>query len=281
MDEGAVESREAPGGWNAWLEDPLRVVRRPDRRHRLAGHDGRPRGQALDQGRGGARDRRRLRPQVRRLAQGGGLGRRRRVRRRARPWAPGRRTLRKAGKPVVGGSPYTDKLEDDRAFGQQELKAAGVSIIPQENFTSFDDAIAYVRRNPNRYVIKPSGEAQNYKRLLFVGEEEDGRDVVQVLEDYKRAWSEEDQGVPAPAPDHGRRGRDRRLLQRQGVRDPDLRELRAQEAVPGRHRAVDRRDGHRDVLERAQQDLQRHAQEDGAEAAPRSATSATSTSTAS
>jgi phosphoribosylamine--glycine ligase len=97
--------------------------------------------------------------------------------------------LRRAGKLVVGGTPYTDRLEDDRAFGQEELRAAGVSIIPQANFTSFDDAIAYVAANPQRYVIKPSGEAQNFKRLLFVGEEEDGRDVIQVLEDYKRAWS--------------------------------------------------------------------------------------------
>jgi phosphoribosylamine--glycine ligase len=97
--------------------------------------------------------------------------------------------LRKAGKGVVGGTPYSDRLEDDRAFGQQELSAAGVTIIPQENFTSFDDAVAYVTANPNRYVIKPSGEAQNLKRLLFVGEEEDGHDVIQVLEDYKRAWS--------------------------------------------------------------------------------------------
>jgi phosphoribosylamine---glycine ligase len=97
--------------------------------------------------------------------------------------------LRDAGKFVVGGSPYTDRLEDDRAFGQQELKAAGVSIIPQENFTSFDDAIAFVQANPNRYVIKPSGEAQNLKQLLFVGEDEQGADVVQVLEDYKRAWA--------------------------------------------------------------------------------------------
>jgi phosphoribosylamine---glycine ligase len=97
--------------------------------------------------------------------------------------------LRDAGKFVVGGTPYTDRLEDDRAFGQQELKAAGVSIIPQENFTSFDDAIAFVQANPNRYVIKPSGEAQNLKQLLFVGEDEQGADVIQVLEDYKRAWS--------------------------------------------------------------------------------------------
>jgi phosphoribosylamine--glycine ligase len=94
--------------------------------------------------------------------------------------------LRALGKPVVGGSPYSDRLEEDRAFGQQELKATGVAIIPQENFTSFDEAMAYVRANPHRYVIKPSGEAQNDKRLLFVGEEEDGRDVIQVLEDYKQ-----------------------------------------------------------------------------------------------
>jgi phosphoribosylamine--glycine ligase len=98
--------------------------------------------------------------------------------------------LRDAGKRVVGGTPYIDRLEDDRAFGQQELKAAGVTIIPQDNFTSFADAIAYVKTNPNRYVIKPSGEAQNLKQLLFVGEEEDGKDVVQVLEDYQRSWAE-------------------------------------------------------------------------------------------
>jgi phosphoribosylamine--glycine ligase len=97
--------------------------------------------------------------------------------------------LRQKGKRVVGGTPYGDRLEDDRAFGQQELKNAGVSIIAQENFTSFDEAIAYVASNPNRYVIKPSGEAQNFKRLLFVGEEEDGRDIIHMLEDYKRAWS--------------------------------------------------------------------------------------------
>lgn len=93
--------------------------------------------------------------------------------------------LRDAGKAVVGGTPYTDKLEDDRTFGQEELKKYGIPIIPYQEFTDFDDAIDYVKNNPGEYVVKPSGEAQNIKRLLFVGEEDDGKDVIQVLEAYK------------------------------------------------------------------------------------------------
>ncbi len=94
--------------------------------------------------------------------------------------------LRMQGKAVVGGTPYTDRLEDDRSFGQEELKKAGVNIIPYREFENFDDAIQFVRDNPARYVIKPSGEAQNVKRRLFVGEEDDGADVVNVLEAYKK-----------------------------------------------------------------------------------------------
>ncbi|MCB9747309.1 MAG: phosphoribosylamine--glycine ligase [Candidatus Omnitrophica bacterium] len=97
--------------------------------------------------------------------------------------------LRKKGKLVIGGTEYTDRLEDDRTFGQEEMKKVGVNIIPYVEFTSFDEAIDYVKKNPSRYVIKPSGEAQNIKRLLFVGEQENGEDVIQVLEGYKRAWS--------------------------------------------------------------------------------------------
>ncbi|HUP00886.1 MAG TPA: phosphoribosylglycinamide synthetase C domain-containing protein [Gemmatimonadota bacterium] len=98
--------------------------------------------------------------------------------------------LRKTGKAVVGGTPYTDRLEDDRAFGQTELKALGIPIIPFEEFSAFDAALDFVRANPARYVIKPSGEAQNIKRLLFVGEEEDGQDVIHVLESYKKVYAD-------------------------------------------------------------------------------------------
>ncbi len=97
--------------------------------------------------------------------------------------------LREAGKLVIGGTPYTDRLEDDRTFGQRQLKKMGVNIIPYRDFRSFDDAIAFVKRKPGRYVIKPSGKAS--KSVLFVGEEEDGMDVIQVLEDYQKAWAKE------------------------------------------------------------------------------------------
>jgi phosphoribosylamine---glycine ligase len=95
--------------------------------------------------------------------------------------------LRDQGHNVVGGTPYTDMLEDDRSFGQEEMKAHGIPIIPYKDFTSFEDATAFVKENPSRYVIKPSGEAQNVKRFLFVGEEDDGKDVMQVLEAYRKA----------------------------------------------------------------------------------------------
>ena len=97
--------------------------------------------------------------------------------------------LRAEGKKVVGGSVYTDRLENEREFGQQELAKAGVSVLPNWNFSDFEEAIRFVQANPGRYVIKPSGKAQNEKELLFVGQEADGNDVINVLAHYKKNWS--------------------------------------------------------------------------------------------
>ena len=97
--------------------------------------------------------------------------------------------LRAEGKKVVGGSAYADRLESDREFGQNELARAGVSILPSQNFTDFEEAIRFVQANPARYVIKPRGKAQNEKELLFVGQEADGNDVINVLAHYKKHWA--------------------------------------------------------------------------------------------
>ena len=96
--------------------------------------------------------------------------------------------LRKEGKAVIGGTKYSDRLEDDRDFGQDEMKAAGMPILPNWDFDSFDAAADFIRKNPDRYVVKPNGKAQNDKVLSFVGQEEDGRDLVTLLEHYKKGW---------------------------------------------------------------------------------------------
>jgi phosphoribosylamine---glycine ligase len=97
--------------------------------------------------------------------------------------------IRKAGKLVVGGSTYGDRLEYDRDFGQDEMKAAGMLTLQSSDFQTFDEAIAFVKANPNRYVVKPSGKAQGDKVLSYVGQEEKGEDIVQILEHYKKTWA--------------------------------------------------------------------------------------------
>ncbi len=96
--------------------------------------------------------------------------------------------LRRAGKAVVGGTRASDRLEEDRDFGQEEMKAAGLHTLANWDFDSFDAAIEFIRKTPDRYVVKPNGKAQNEKVLSFVGQEEDGRDVVTMLEHYKKGW---------------------------------------------------------------------------------------------
>ncbi|MDP2691139.1 MAG: phosphoribosylglycinamide synthetase C domain-containing protein [bacterium] len=99
--------------------------------------------------------------------------------------------LRKQGKLVVGGSQYTDQLENDRSFGQDELEAHGIKILDYEEFSDFDTAIAFVKTNPGKYVIKPSGEAQHQKQFVFIGAEEDGSDVIRILKSYQKTWGDE------------------------------------------------------------------------------------------
>ena len=97
--------------------------------------------------------------------------------------------LRHKGKAVVGGTIYTDELEDNRLFGQDELVSAGISVLPHWDFSDFDTAIAFVQKTPGRYVLKPNGSAQNEKELCFIGQEEDGADLLDILIHYKKSWS--------------------------------------------------------------------------------------------
>jgi phosphoribosylamine---glycine ligase len=96
--------------------------------------------------------------------------------------------LRAAGKLVIGGTEYTDNLELDRNFGQAELQKHKIKVIPSKEFTAFKDAINYIEQHPNSYVLKPCGETQELKQLLFVGSDDEGLDVIRVLKAYEKSW---------------------------------------------------------------------------------------------
>lgn len=95
--------------------------------------------------------------------------------------------LRKNGKLVVGGSAYTDRLEEDREFGQQEMKRLGLLTLPHWDFSDYDKALEYIKNNPGRYVFKPSGlSAGDSRGFLFSGKEEDGKDLYEILSQNKK-----------------------------------------------------------------------------------------------
>jgi len=99
-------------------------------------------------------------------------------------------TLRRAGKAVIGGSEYTDRLEEDREFGQEEMKKYGLLVLPHWDFTDFEIAIQFIKDTPGRYVFKPSGNVPSeQKGILFIGEEGSGNDLVEVLTHNKKSWA--------------------------------------------------------------------------------------------
>lgn len=99
-------------------------------------------------------------------------------------------SLRSKNKLVIGGSRYTDDLEEDREFAQHEMKRVGMSILPHWDFTDFESAIEFIKSNPGRYVFKPSGSiSSEQKGILFLGNEEDGNDLIELLSQNKEVWA--------------------------------------------------------------------------------------------
>jgi phosphoribosylamine--glycine ligase len=87
--------------------------------------------------------------------------------------------LRQQGYGVIGGSAYGDRLENDRAYAQQVLSAAGLPIARVWEFGHRADALDFLAKHPGRYVLKfngPDAAIDNY-----VGRLPDGRDVLVYL----------------------------------------------------------------------------------------------------
>jgi phosphoribosylamine---glycine ligase len=95
--------------------------------------------------------------------------------------------LRADGWQVIGGSTFGDRLENDRAFGQRVMREVGMRVTSSHAFDDFEAAIAFVGAHPRRYVYKPSGSGFASGRT-FVGEMEDGTDLLAMLDLQRRRW---------------------------------------------------------------------------------------------
>jgi phosphoribosylamine--glycine ligase len=86
--------------------------------------------------------------------------------------------LRREGYAVIGGSAFGDRLENDRAFGQEVLQGAGLTIAPSRAFGDAGDAAAWLRHHPGRHVLKFDRSAHP----TFVGAHKAGLDLLFRLE---------------------------------------------------------------------------------------------------
>jgi phosphoribosylamine--glycine ligase len=96
--------------------------------------------------------------------------------------------LRAEGHNIIGGSAFGDRLETERAFGQEIMRDVGMQTAAIHYFADFNDGIAFVRKNPKRYVYKPNGITA-YAMDSYIGELDDGADVITVLEMQKERWA--------------------------------------------------------------------------------------------
>lgn len=96
--------------------------------------------------------------------------------------------LRGEGYLVIGGSSDGDKLELNREYGQNTLKVYGVDIFnfDTKDFT-IDSAIKYIKKNKGKWVLKKNNHNES---LTYLGELDDGSDMINVLQSYKMYFNE-------------------------------------------------------------------------------------------
>lgn len=91
--------------------------------------------------------------------------------------------FRKEGVMIVGATPETAAWEMNRTLGQKIFKRAGIDTLPYKEFSDYDQAIAYVKRENRRFVSKPCGDEPD-KSLSYVAKS--GPDMVFQLMKWKK-----------------------------------------------------------------------------------------------
>lgn len=103
----------------------------------------------------------------------------------------GAEALKEKGYTVIGAGKLNDSLELDRNFGLDFMKEHGIKIPPTYNFSSISEVREFLADKEERYVIKPSGNAdtsltyvstsaENLRRMLDYMDDkiEEGTEIV-------------------------------------------------------------------------------------------------------
>lgn len=85
---------------------------------------------------------------------------------------------------VIGATRESASWELDRETGQKIFKRCGIAVPPYREFTDYDSAIAYVKREDRAFVSKPSYDEPD-KSLSYVAKSP--ADLVYMLERWKKA----------------------------------------------------------------------------------------------
>ncbi len=100
--------------------------------------------------------------------------------------------LRAHGFNVIGGSAFGDRLESDRAYGQEVLGRLGVRSAATHLFADFQAAMTFVRGNPKRYVLKLNGTGWR-SSSTYAGQMDSAEDMLGLLSLTRERWPAEEE----------------------------------------------------------------------------------------
>jgi phosphoribosylamine--glycine ligase len=90
---------------------------------------------------------------------------------------------RQPGHPaIIAATEETADWELNRDRGMALFRSHGIDVSPSKNFTDYDQAIAYVKKQDRAFVSKPSGDAD--KALSYVGKTPE--DLIYMLQRWKK-----------------------------------------------------------------------------------------------
>lgn len=97
--------------------------------------------------------------------------------------------LRRQGRKIIGATQASAAWELDRTVGQQIFRKHGIPVPAYREFSNYDQAIAYVKREGRPFVSKPNGDTDD-KALSYVAKSP--ADMIYQLQKWKGGHKHKD-----------------------------------------------------------------------------------------